>query len=65
MESRPANIQKLVDDLVQWSGDRMEYLNQVGRTEDLYAIYEEWWEWIESPKICPVVVLEQQPPGQA
>lgn len=65
MESRPANIQKLVDDLVQWSGDRMEYLNQVGRTEDLYAIYEEWWEWIESPEICPVVVLEQQPPGQA
>lgn len=62
MENCPKHIQNLAADMIQWAGERMSELNEDDRLEDLYAIYEEWYEWIEEPKSSSILLLDQGTP---
>lgn len=48
--------------MIQWAGERMTELNNEDRLDDLYAIYEEWYEWIEEPEISSILLLEEGTP---
>jgi len=62
MANCPKHIQNLAADMIQWAGERMSELNEDDRLEDLYAIYEEWYEWIEEPEISSILLLDQGTP---
>lgn len=62
MDKAPPQIRAMCDDLIQWVGDQCEELIRQNRTDDMFALYMEWVEWIEEPETTPVIVLEQQPP---
>jgi len=48
---------------IEWAGDRMEELNREGRLQDLYSIYEEFYEWIEEPSQEEILALNSQEPS--
>ena len=46
------NLQDQIIMTIEWAGERMEQLNEEGRLNDLYCIYEEFYEWIEQSTDC-------------
>ena len=59
MGNCPQHVTDMIIDMINWSGSRMEQLNQEDRIDDLYSIYEEWWEWIENPQTSDILILEK------
>ena len=63
MENCPMNLQDQIIMTIEWAGERMEQLNQEGRLNDLYCIYEEFYEWIEQSSEEEILALDSQGPS--
>ena len=63
MENCPMNLQDQIIMTIEWAGERMEQLNQEGRLNDLYCIYEEFYEWIEQSTEEEILALDSQGPS--
>ena len=57
------NLQDQIIMTIEWAGERMEQLKQEGRLNDLYCIYEEFYEWIEQSSEEEILALDSQGPS--
>jgi hypothetical protein len=55
------NVDKIINDRLEWGADRCEYLSQHSNREDALALYQEYEEWVNTDDGDPYgyLILEQ------